>query len=382
MRWSLPRTLLWLPLALAACAGPAPVTTPDAGVAPSDAGLATPDAGPADSGPPAPTDEQVVGVPWVPLAEAPHINGKQDDLHFVTPELGWSVNGLGNIHRTTDGGQTWTHLLEQAGTYFRAVLFTSATRGFVANIGPGYFPGVTDPNPLYETRDGGETWTVVTSITGPMPAGICNFTMIDAQHLVAVGRVGGPSFVLLSSDGGETWTSTDVTAQLAMLIDARFTSPQQGWLLGGSSANLDAAHTVVLHTEDGGASWQEVFRSELTREIGWKLSFPTADVGYASVLSYNDTSSFLKTTDGGRTWQQRPLGVGAYEAKGIGFINARVGWVGGERVGKPVYRTSDGGDSWVAVSDLGPLVNRFRFVDPWTGYAIGSLIYKLEIPRP
>jgi photosystem II stability/assembly factor-like uncharacterized protein len=289
---------------------------------------------------------------------------------------------LGNIYRTTDGGATWDHLLEQPGTYFRAVLFVSATRGFVANIGPGYFPGVTDPTPLYETRDGGETWTPVTAITGPMPTGICNFTQVDAQHLVAVGRVGGPSFVLTSSDGGDTWTSREITAELAMLIDAHFASPTDGYVLGASSTRLEASHTVILHTEDGGETWQEVFRSDLAQELGWKFSFPTPEVGYASVLSYNGASSFLKTTDGGRTWSQRPMGVGAYEAKGIGFINSRVGWVGGERVGKPAYRTLDGGETWAPVDDLGPLINRFRFVDPWTGYAIGAAIHKLEIPRP
>lgn len=369
------------------CSSSAPTPPPaDAGLArtdagqPSDAGETLPDAGP--PAPTAPSDEQILSTPWTNLEAAPRINGKQDDLHFVSPEQGWSVNGEGNIYRTEDGGQTWAHLLEQPGTFFRAVIFADASRGFVANIGPGYFPGVTDPEPLYETRDGGQTWSAVRSIEGPMPTGICNFTKIDAQHLVGVGRVGGPSFILTTEDGGDTWRSREITEHIAMLIDVRFTSPTEGLVIGGSSTNLEASRTIVLRTEDGGETWTEVFRSEGTRQLGWKFSFPAPDIGYASVLAYDGTGTFLKTADGGRTWAQLDMGVGAYQAKGIGFINPRIGWVGGERFGTPAYRTADGGETWQAAPGLGALINRFRFVDPWTGYAIGAGIHKLSIERP
>lgn len=105
----------------AACASPPPSPPEDAAVA--DAGHAPPDAGAVDAGPAAPsepTDEQILATEWAALEAAPRINGKQDDLYFVTPELGWSVNGEGNIYRTDDGGQSWTHLLEQPGTPSRA----------------------------------------------------------------------------------------------------------------------------------------------------------------------------------------------------------------------------------------------------------------------
>lgn len=351
----------------------------DGGADPASSdGGAEPDAGSVDEGP---TDEAIQRASWRVLPEAPRIDGKQDDLYFVTPELGWSVNGRGEIHRTRDGGDTWTQLVDQPGTFFRAILFTSETRGFVANIGPNYFPGVTDDVPLYETRDGGETWTELTRIVGPRPTGICNFHRVDDQHLVAVGRVGGPSFVMTSSTGGDSWRSVEITADIAMLIDARFTSATEGLVIGGSSTNLGASRTIVLRTEDGGASWTEVYRSETGQELGWKLSFPTPEVGYASVLAYHDDSAVLKTTDGGRSWRRIPLGVGRYEAKGIGFVNARIGWLGGERFGRPSYRTVDGGETWTEVRDLGPLVNRFRFPDPYTGFAIGAGIDRLDIPR-
>ena len=134
--------------------------------------------------------DAVTAASWGRLANAPSINGKQDDLYFVTPEVGWSVNGQGRIFRTEDGGASWTKLVEQPGTFFRSIMMVSPTRGFAGNIGPGYFPGVTDPEPLYETSDRGTTWTPVRTVTGPQPTGICNMQRLDERHLFAVGRVG------------------------------------------------------------------------------------------------------------------------------------------------------------------------------------------------
>jgi photosystem II stability/assembly factor-like uncharacterized protein len=379
---SAPFALLFASLALLACSG-----SGSGGDQPgTDSGgddTLTPggDTAPADAAPDGPTDDQILGASWVKLSAAPSISGKQDDLYFVDPSIGFSVNGLGRIYGTTDGGQTFTKLLDQPGTYFRAVSFLDATHGFAANIGTDYYPGVTDTQPLYETNDSGATWTKVTTISGPMPNGICGFWKIDDSNLVAVGRVGGPSFFLKSSDAGATWTSTNVSSQLPMLVDAHFNDANDGVLTGGSSTGA-GSQCRILHTTDGGATWTKVFQSKNAGTMCWKVSFPSAMVGYAAVLTFSATtpSSFIKTTDGGNTWTEMPFVDGGYAGLGVGFITENIGWIGGEASSKPAYRTSDGGNTWTPDPSLGPYVNRIRFVGPRTGYAIGSTIYKLEIP--
>jgi photosystem II stability/assembly factor-like uncharacterized protein len=322
---------------------------------------------------------------WRVLPGAPRIRGKQDDVHFISPTLGWSVNGEGNVFRTSDGGETWERMLHQPGTFFRAIAFVDSLTGFAANIGTDYFPNVTDTVPLYRTRDGGVTWSPVSEIHGPFPKGICNLAIApDGRTLWAAGRVGGPSFLLVSHDRGETWESQELTDRIAMLIDVHFTSAASGVIVGGSSRDVRASHSVVLATADGGRSWEEVFRSPEPMELAWKIDFPTARTGYVSVLAYDSTSTFLKTVDGGRTWREHPLVNGPYQAKGIGFVDEQVGWVGGERPGMPGYRTADGGATWTPDGSLEPLVNRFRFVRGADGrieaaYAIGMTIQKLEV---
>src|SRR4029078_8660984 len=84
-----------------------------------------------------PTPEQILAATWTKLDAAPTVAGKQDDLYFIDANEGWSVNGQGQIFHTQDGGGSWQKLLDQPGTYFRAVLFLDAQRGFVGNIGTG-----------------------------------------------------------------------------------------------------------------------------------------------------------------------------------------------------------------------------------------------------
>lgn len=323
---------------------------------------------------------------WRALPGAPTIRGKQDDLYFVSERLGWSVNGQGNIFRTADGGATWENVLQKPGTYFRAIAFRDSLTGFAANIGTGYYPNVTDTVPLYRTRDGGRTWAAVTEIRGPYPKGICNFqVMPDGRTIWASGRVGGPSFLVVSRDGGETWESREMTAQIPMLIDVHFVDAQRGYLVGGTAADPRRSRTLLLATADGGQTWTESLRSRDSLELGWKFDFPTTQVGYATVMAFDSTATFLKTADGGRTWQEHAFLPVPYQAKGVGFLDERVGWMGGERPGMPAYRTLDGGTTWAPDTTLGPLVNRIRIVrgprgQVQAGYAIGMTVHKLEMP--
>ena len=74
-------------------------------------------------------------------------------LTFVNANVGWYVNGAGKIFKTINSGTSWELQLNRSGTFFRCVAFLDEQNGFAGNIGPSYFPGVTDSCPLYETED-------------------------------------------------------------------------------------------------------------------------------------------------------------------------------------------------------------------------------------
>jgi photosystem II stability/assembly factor-like uncharacterized protein len=110
-------------------------------------------------------------------------------------------------------------------------------------------------------------------------------------RIVAVGLRG---HIVLSDDGGQNWRQAAVPVS-SDLLAVSFPTPLQGWAVGHGG--------VVLHSADGGASWQ--------RQLGGEP--PAADGGTPSLLDVhfeNERTGYvvgtfnriLRTDDGGKTW--------------------------------------------------------------------------------
>jgi photosystem II stability/assembly factor-like uncharacterized protein len=324
--------------------------------------------------------------------------GKQDDIFFLTADLGWYVNGGGKIYKTPDGGKTWIEKLSQPGTFVRTVGFVNEKIGFAGNIGTDYFPGVTDTTPLYMTDDGGDTWRAVSSIEGPTVKGLCaidvlhtkfiNSGVLDSRTVIhAGGRVGGPAFLLRSMDGGKTWKSQDVSAHTKMILDVKFFDENRGFIMGASDTDTEKSNALIIATHDGGATWKKVYQSNRPFEITWKASFPTRDTGYVTIQNYNPDKTIsqryvAKTIDGGATWNEIPLvNDHAVRQFGVGFADEKIGWVGTTTGG---YQTVDGGATWTSVAEMGRASNKVRIIRDGNGfvaYAIGLDVRKITVPN-
>lgn len=338
---------------------------------------------------------------WRKLPTEPY-PGKQDDLCFIDARNGWYGNGAGRLYRTGDGGETWTRIWERPGTFIRCLAFVDAKVGVLGNVGPGYFPGVTDPVPLYRTEDGGITWTPVTAIEGPPVAGLCaieavripfiNAGRLDHRvRLVATGRVGGPAVFLWSDDLGVSWKRGTLPEDAAMAFDVHFLDADRGILAAASDAEVAKSNAVILATDDGGRTWEPVHRSTRPYETTWKIAFAPgkegAEVGYVTIQSYDpDPAASLryvaKTVDGGSTWDEILLcDDHAVREFGVGFVDADTGWVGAMPHG---FGTVDGGSTWTRV-DFGNAVNKIRVLrtpDGVVAYAIGVELHVASMPTP
>ena len=60
-----------------------------------------------------------------------------NDGFFLNPTVGWVVNGVGQIHRTTDGGNSWLKQFENSSTHFRSIGFFDSLYGFAGCLGWG-----------------------------------------------------------------------------------------------------------------------------------------------------------------------------------------------------------------------------------------------------
>ncbi len=323
---------------------------------------------------------------WTNLPSAPFNSAKQDGIFFLNRDTGWAVNGSGRIFKTLNGGSNWIQQRNSPGTYFRAVAFVNSQIGFAGNVGPDYFPNVTDANPLYRSIDGGNSWTDVTaSISGPVPVGICGIQAVNDSVVYAAGRVGGPPILIKSTNAGETWQGSDLSDHCQMILDVWFVSPDTGFVFAGTSLNVAASSARILRTIDGGQNWTDVYTSPRPYELMWKAWFSSPQTGYASIQSYNSNSTqryIAKTTDGGLTWVELPLVNTGIREFGIGFINDSIGWVGGENTG---YQTLNGGQTWTN-KNIGQYANKFSIVKnsdgSQTAFAIGLRIFKMSTTAP
>lgn len=321
---------------------------------------------------------------WRALPTDPY-PGKQDDIAFVSRTTGWYGNGAGKLYATRDGGESWTKVWEQQGTFIRALGFLNERVGFMGNVGTGYFPNVTDSHPLYRTEDGGVSWARVAAPGIETVSGICGINIVrdrGATVIHAGGRVGGPAMLMRSSDAGATWRVLDLSAHAGMILDVKFFDADNGFVCASTNSDIAQAKALILRTSDGGETWTRAYEGARPFENCWKVSFPSRRVGYASVQNYQEgfTQRFVvKTTDGGESWQELPLIDDArVRAFGIGFIDENWGWVGASTTG---FETRDGGRSWAPV-EMGRAVNKIRVLREGRhvrAFAIGAEVRRLDV---
>jgi photosystem II stability/assembly factor-like uncharacterized protein len=151
------------------------------------------------------------------------------------------------------------------------------------------------------------------------------------ERLVAVGEWG---HVVLSDDGGKTWRQAQSVPTRMTLTEVTFVGARLGWAVGHDA--------VVLHTSDGGETWDLQFSAPEDEETLLSVWFENADHG----IAVGSFGMAIETRDGGRTWERRtlvededPPHLNALFAgpEGSLFIAAEFAWV---------YRSLDAGASW------------------------------------
>jgi photosystem II stability/assembly factor-like uncharacterized protein len=150
------------------------------------------------------------------------------------------------------------------------------------------------------------------------------------DRLLAVGERG---HILVSSDGGQSWTQAKVPTRV-LLTGVYLHDDRLGWAVGHDS--------VVLRTRDGGVTWERVHHAPENERPLLDVWFKDAERGLAT-SAYGE---LLVTTDGGDSWEPRAVRDGddfhlnqlAAAADGALYLAAEAGHL---------YRSDDGGETWV-----------------------------------
>lgn len=274
---------------------------------------------------------------------------------FVDPQHGWvlgQTDGYGSVLlRTVDGGHTWDFQYPDTWQPLSAITFIDATHGWAV--------GWRD---VYRTSDGGQSW----SLAWEDPDG---FGTTDYKTIAVSGGnvlVGGTDnsmnpLMVRSGDGGATWQQ--IASPPEFVAPPSFTSSSEGWGIA-----VDWSHNGLVHTTDGGVTWQTQYGPLFTDSRDYS-DLPLTGLAVADARhgwAVGALGAILRTTDGS-AWRDLRTSLTDADLHGVEFVDGLHGWALG---GGHLFRTSDGGQRWAAVAagtDFG--FGSVSFVDADEGWA-------------
>lgn len=232
----------------------------------------------------------------------------------------------GSFIRSTDGGATWTTTGVSANGRTRVLAVSSNV--VLAWGRTGSFPNYDDR--VLRSTDAGQSWSDLGEV---MPAGVFALTVVDPQTVVAADFDGNMYHTV---NAGLNWTQAFASRGLqpGFLSSAApaFADPQTGYFGYGAG--------FVIKTTDGGASWSQI-SSGAGNALNDIARFPNGNM-----IAVGDNGMLLTST-GVTPWIIHEA-LTQFDIKAIDVINAtdvvvvdNLGWV---------YKSSDGGVTWLAAS--------------------------------
>jgi hypothetical protein len=288
----------------------------------------------------------------------------------------------GSVVRASDDfGKTWT-APDRQNVRFPEASGLALTQIWQICPGAADDPDVlycgVEPAALFESRDAGETWSVVDGLLAhphrpqwqPGGGGLCLHTIVvdpsDPRRMVVAISTGG---VYRTQDGGRSWCPRNVGVRAQFLPDKY---PEFG----------QCVHKVVHHPErpgrlflqnhwglyrsdDWGDSWQDVANG-VPSDFGFPIAIHPHDPDTAYILPLESDEfrcvpeaklRVYRTRDAGASWEPLASGLpqrGAYETVLRDALTTDsldpAGVYFGTRSGK-LYASADEGDGWREIAD-------------------------------
>lgn len=280
---------------------------------------------------------------------------------FLNSTTGWVLTSSGVLYRTTNGGAQWTQFdFPFCGEHLQCYLhFLNSADGFLLSGSPiGMFKY---PVSLYQTSDGGASWTLKFSHVpeaqpGGLPLGGYKYgvTFRDLQN----GWINGGDYpaeayfyLFRTGDGGVTWSQ--VQPALPAGYESAFITVGAPKFLGPSQAILpvfmrtSAGRDLFLYASyDGGNTWAP--------SASYARNVDQVDIiSMSSAISWGNAGNFYVTNTAGGSWTPLTPNVNVGDGyRALDFVSSSTGWLIQAPVNgsTPLYRTLDGGLMWTLLS--------------------------------
>ena len=313
-------------------------------------------------------------------------------IHFRNAQIGFAVGSLGALYTTSNGGSTWN---------------TSQTLGnedmYCGDADNGSTVYVMGKHRMYKSVNSGDNWELIKShVTLSSFKDIWFQNDLVGTAVGAVGVIGegsNQSGIVQTTDGGKTWTIRNQGSSGGW-YGVHFPTPSTGYVVGGLSLGKTtnggtnwtystpftaSCQAVNFWDAQNGSVGGSAGMSGICSTTNGGTSFTCADNTLANAIQYvsadmayavhpGSATTFLKTIDGGDTWEIIYGMQGSNSS--LHFLNETEGWVGS--IGS-VWHTIDGGESWTEYYAGGAgLIVGIHFYSPTLGFIVdqGNNLFK------
>ncbi|MEI8134310.1 MAG: choice-of-anchor D domain-containing protein [bacterium] len=213
------------------------------------------------------------GRNWVQILAAVYQNGTVSDFAFKTDQIGFfstrnATQGSCAVYKTTDGGLSWKIVLTSPNSAYSGLYYhKKSSKLFLSDI----------YGTLQVSTDDGASWSFLA------PVGHTGYSFLDDNNGICTTNGGS---LLITSDGGTTWTPTSETHEA-----------WQPLMLSGISLMFSDQSGELRESRDSGKTWTLV-NSALT------ILQNTGQIGGRNARLYyqSKANGFYASIDSGHRW--------------------------------------------------------------------------------
>lgn len=174
----------------------------------------------------------------------------------------------------------------------------------------------------------------------------------------------GRQLLYKTEDGGSNFSESGSFSENGAIFSIDFPSSNIGFLTKSGR---------VFKTDDNGNTWTIVHTSEqnIYDSYASKMLFPSASLGFFYGGRSNESFSygdFYRTTDAGVTWTKIEADS---EITALSFAGNQIGYYAD--FSNQIFKTENGGESWVSVGNVSQPFSDMLFEDENTGYGVNVI---------